>query len=198
MATDSVYLGGTAALTDTGREQARFIAERAAHLPIDVIITSSFLRATQTASIISERTGIRIEHSELLVERKSPTRLLGMRWLDPDVQKTQHSWERAFYDENQHVEDGETFLQIKQRAQKALSFLETRPESNILVVTHGFFLRILVADVIFGKLLTAKIFEPMDFGMRTKNTGLTVLQHDANDKHKPWWLLVWNDHAHLG
>lgn len=197
MATDSVYLGGTAALTDTGREQAKFIAERAAHLPIDVIITSTFLRATQTASIISERTGIRIEHSELLVERKSPTRLLGMRWLDPDVQETQRKWERAFYTD-ERVDDGETFSEICDRAQKALSFLESRSESNILVVTHGFFLRVLVADMIFGTLLTAKIFEPMDFGMRTKNTGLTVLQHDGNDTYKPWWLLVWNDHAHLG
>lgn len=196
----SIYFGANASLTDAGREQSKRIAERASHLPIQVIISSPFRRTKETAAIIVAKTGTALEYSDFFVERKNPSRLLGMRWLDTEVQNVQRAWEKAFYTDKQ-VEDGETFSEILQRAKAARSYLEKRPESHILVVTHGFFLRMFIGDFIFGDLFIPSLVEPLDHGMTTRNTGLTVVKYDPNpknEKHRTWHLSIWNDHAHLG
>jgi hypothetical protein len=30
-----------------------------------------------------------------------------------------------------------------------------------------------------------------------ENTGLSVIEYDKKKKN-PWWVWIWNDHAHLG
>ncbi|HEY4526645.1 MAG TPA: hypothetical protein VJK53_02255, partial [Candidatus Paceibacterota bacterium] len=67
----------------------------------------------------------------------------------------------------------------------------------ILIVGHGFLTKMMVARVLYKDSLTAELFEPFPWGVRTINTGITILKYDPNDKHRPWWLYVWNDHAHL-
>ena len=42
-------------LTDTGIEQAKQLAEKAAELDIDIIIASPMIRAQQTATAVSEK-----------------------------------------------------------------------------------------------------------------------------------------------
>jgi len=44
-------------LTQRGYEQAEQIARRCANLPVEVLISSSMLRAQETAKIISEKIG---------------------------------------------------------------------------------------------------------------------------------------------
>jgi broad specificity phosphatase PhoE len=97
------------------------------------------------------------------------------------------------------VEGTETFDEIKARAGKALTFLQDRVENDILVVCHGFFTRMLIARVLFGADFSGGQFAPLVWGIRTKNTGISVLRYDPADGHgQQWWMSVWNDHAHLG
>ena len=53
-------------LTDEGRRQAVTIADRAARLDFECIVSSTMERARQTAYPILERTAKPIEYSELL------------------------------------------------------------------------------------------------------------------------------------
>ncbi|OGG72994.1 hypothetical protein A3A38_01105 [Candidatus Kaiserbacteria bacterium RIFCSPLOWO2_01_FULL_53_17] len=185
-------------LTDLGREQAAFIAERAVRLPIDALISSTRPRARQTSEIISKRIGREVQLSDLFIERCLPSEMIGRSVDDPEMNDVYDQWVQTFLVENSRVSDGENFQDISLRAEKALSFLEDIPEQHILVVTHGYFSRILIARMIFGKDFSVKEWGHFEWGVRTTNTGLSVLKFDPNDKRRPWWLLVWNDHAHLG
>ncbi len=82
---------------------------------------------------------------------------------------------------------------MKNRAEKALTFLENQNEENILVVTHGDFLICLMGVIIFGNNLEAK--SNLKFGETfiSNNTGITVFEHIDR-----WRIRTWNDHAHLG
>ncbi len=75
-----------------------------------------------------------------------------------------------------------------------MKILEEQKAENILVVTHGFSLRIIVGYVIFGNDFNSYDFVRMKDSMLTNNTGITVIQIG---KIKKWQLTTWNDHAHL-
>jgi broad specificity phosphatase PhoE len=94
---------------------------------------------------------------------------------------------------------------MKARAFRALEALWSRPEQKIVVVTHGFYLRMLVAVATFEKRITPENFQDIFATFRTTNTGVTVFQaasdHDMWDpwmKDRRWIIRVWNDYAHLG
>ena len=191
-----LYRGAESELTELGHRQAGYIAERASHLTLDVLITSSMRRARQTAEHIAKRIDKDIVASDLFVEAKDPPSQQGKVWLDPEVQHVHKEWQATLFSD-QRVRDGENFPDLRTRAKDARRFLETRDEDSILVVTHGLFLRALVGITVFKEKFDATLFDQMDNGFRTTNTGLTILQYDPKDPYCEWWLLVWNDHAHL-
>lgn len=191
-------------LTEKGKEQARFIAERVAKLPVEAVIASPALRTKETAAAIAERTGAKIEYSELFFERRTMSAVWGHRIDDPAVADLRRTLFR-FDEPNLRHSDEENFEDLKARADAALAFLEQRPEKHLLVVSHGLFTRILVARVLLGSGMTGKECLQVTNSLRTRNTGLSVLQHthhpDGLGPEGPasdWQLLVWNDHAHLG
>lgn len=191
-------------LTEKGREQSRFIAERAKSLPVDVIISSTYRRTRDTAAMIIEATNAPVEYSELFVECRTPRTLEGKPFHDPATEKIYRDWIEAFYDPDATVTDGEHFFDVRERALHALSYLEERPEMHIVVVSHGMFLRALVAAIMFGEALTPEIFRGISAATVTNNTGLTLLQygvaprHDLDGDKARWRVRAFNDHAHLG
>ncbi len=190
-------------LTAKGLEQAAFIARRAAKLDFDVIIASPLLRAKQTAAAIAEETGKPIEYSELFIERGIPSELRGKHKDDPAIQDLILAMHRFDKPHHRHS-DEENFDDLKARASAALSYLEKRPEDNMLVVGHGFFTRSIIARVLLGEGITGLEFLNVIRSLRTRNTGLSVLHFKEGvtmgneGPESPWQLLVWNDHAHLG
>ena len=73
------YKGEGAPLTRKGKKQAEFIAERVSRLPVDVLISSTMERAKETASFISRKIDKSIEYTDLVVERRYPTALIGLK-----------------------------------------------------------------------------------------------------------------------
>ena len=66
------------------------------------------------------------------------------------------------------------------------------------MVTHGFFLRTLVARAMFGEMLSEQVFRRFQGMAAMENTGLTVLRRNgAAGQAHGWRLWVYNDHAHL-
>ena len=183
-------------LTAKGKIQAGIVAKRCAKLPIEVIICSSMARAKQTADRILKESTRPIEYSELVVERRRASEVLGRPKDDPIAQKIENEIRENFYKTGWHFSDEENFDDIKDRALATLQYLKERTENNILVVTHGLFLRVIVACVIFGEELTGKEGEQFMRALDMENTGITVLEYDE-EKKWPWGLWIWNDHAHL-
>ena len=94
--------------------------------------------------------------------------------------------------------DEENFDDLKNRAGAALKHLAEQPEESILVVTHGLFMRIVIAYALFGEKLTGEECVKFLRAFHMENTGITILGYDEKYPVSPWWLWVWNDHAHLG
>ncbi len=197
--TADTFLSDDAGLTTKGATQARFIAERAANLPITAIIASPWGRTRETAEAIARRINLPITYSDLFVERQRPSSLRGKHKTDPAVAALNLSWVRSTEGRGERVEDGEDIEMLSERAAACLEFLESHPADNILVVSHGYFARVLMARMLFGTALSREVFAPLSNGFRSTYTGLSVFRFDPADaRGNPWHVRTWNDHAHLG
>ncbi len=186
-------------LTEKGREQAAFIAERIAKLPVDILVSSTMTRACDTAGYIAEKIAKDIQFSDLFVEARTALEIRGKPRDSEEAIRVTKLFFENFGKPDWRYSDEENFFDLKERAAKALEFLAARPEENIAVVTHGFFMRIVIAYAVFGEKLTATECQQFTRTFHMENTGLSILGHDpAEDALWPWWLWVWNDHAHLG
>lgn len=123
-------------LTPLGREQAQAGAEKLRHeTAIDLIVTSPFLRARETADIV--RTTLGLPESALMVDER-----LGEIKVGPYDGKPVETWRASFKDRKEpfvKVEEGaETFTQVRQRVGEFLFEIEKRyPNKKILIVSHG-------------------------------------------------------------
>lgn len=193
-----VFSSSDSPLNERGRKQAESIAQRVSKLSFDVLIASPFERARQTAEIITKATGKEAEYSELFVERVKPTYLNGKPYTDEKANTLWKEWEKSLYTPGLRVEDGENFDDLIARADQALTFLASRAEQSLVVVTHGYFLRTIVARVLLGDLLSGAALRNIQRTAAMENTGITVLQYPSDFAEKPAWRLwIYNDHAHL-
>jgi broad specificity phosphatase PhoE len=194
-----IYQPPNAPLNHRGIEQAHRIAGRISKLSFNVLIASTYERARQTADIIKDATQTTVEYSPLFIERAKPTNVDGKPYSDPQASALWENWESSLYTPGMRIEDGENFDDLMERSKKALAHLEERPEQSIVVVTHGFFLRTIVAHVLLGDLLSGDALRHFQHAASMENTGITVLELTQEDAESPFWRLwTYNDHAHLG
>lgn len=190
----SIRQSGTASITEKGRAQAKVVAERVSKLDAEIIVSSTMSRAKETADFIQKQTSLPVEYSDLFIERRRPSEQLGVAKNDPNALKSEEFILKNFASTGFRFSDEENFEDLKERSRAILEYLEKRPEGKIVVVTHGFIMRIVMAYVVFGESLTGKECERFIQTFHMENTGLTVL----NEKSGEWSLWIWNDHAHLG
>lgn len=191
-------------LTDVGKKQAEVAAERLLHLPIDIIIASSFKRTKQTAEIINKRLGKEIIFTDLAVEGKRPKEIAGKSFSDPEVVKIRQQLEENFSNKNWHFSDEENFYDLKQRAEKFIEFLEGVNEENILVISHINFIKMVFLVMMLKEAITPEIYlKAYDF-LTLETSGLTICKRINDDKNPygmgrktDWELVTWNDHSHL-
>ncbi|MEX0917440.1 MAG: histidine phosphatase family protein [Candidatus Paceibacterota bacterium] len=190
----------TIALSEKGNKQAEFMAERFKAIPIDVIFASPMMRASQTAKAIAQCVGHEVVEDPIFEEIKRPSAVRGQSKSEPEVKAIMKIVKETFTDPNNRHSDEEDYFQIKNRGQKIMELLSKRKEQNILVVTHGEILKMVLALVIFGDKLTPDIFEEVKRTFVPHNTGITLIQYDHSfGLHESgWYVLGWNDHAHLG
>jgi broad specificity phosphatase PhoE len=182
-------------LTERGKEQAEFIAARCSKLPLQVLVTSTYTRAKQTANYIAQKTGLNPEESDLFTEVHFISKYWNkVRTLESEaaLKSIHDNWGVPDY----RVGDEENYEDIIARATKALNFLIQKPEEHIGVVTHGQFMRNLVAQALFGESITPHIQNAFARGFHVENTSLTILRY-APETEVVWRVMTWNDRAHL-
>lgn len=189
-----IHQPSNASLSDLGKKQASDLAERIAHLPIDKVITSNFARALQTAEIINTKINKPLEESELFVEKKRPSEVENQSHQSEPVKKITSQIKENYADPIWHFSDEENYYDVLDRALHALEHLESQKEENLLVVSHGTFIRMLLGVMIFGSDLAPSMGRSMIRALHSHNSGITV----AEFKDKQWKILTWNDIAHLG
>lgn len=137
-------------LNTTGRAQARALARRLASVPVDAIFSSTLRRAEETAGFVAA------EHPEIEVFRLED--LEEMSWGiyegEPDSDRVrlvfesmQAEWARG--DFGKRIEGGESILDVQERGLRALDhILDRHSGETVVVVTHGRFLRVLLATLL--------------------------------------------------
>ncbi|MEI6316469.1 MAG: histidine phosphatase family protein [bacterium] len=186
----------TTPLTEHGRNQSKMIAKYFAHIRIDRLICSPLERTKQTAEIISTEIGVPIEYSDLFVERRRPSHFYGKSKNDPEALEFKENYEKNFHLPNFRFADEENFEDLKARAGEALAYLASRSEEHILVVTHGYFMRIVGAHILNGDMLTGEQCAKYVATHHMDPTGMTIATYDES-KENTWSLEVWNDNTHL-
>lgn len=185
-------------LSIKGEEQAKLVAERFRSIEIDKIVVSTYARASQTAEYINRILNKDIECSELLVERIKPSKVVGKHKDDPGALAIDKLHIDNFHNPEFKFEDGETFTEMKKRALDLLTFVQKIPEEKILCVSHGIFLRMILACVIHGQKLTSHQYWDFYINVSLGNTSITVFEQSDKDGDLKWKLKVWGDMAHLG
>ena len=176
-------------LSEEGVEQAELLRDRLRGYQIDAIYSSDLIRAKQTAQVINEALQLPFVIREDLKEIS-----FGLMEGNTDEYNDEHF--AAFKTEHKMlVEDipypgGENGTSVYERAMPVIQEIIQSGKKNIVVVTHGGTIRVLLA-ALFGKNQAKRFL----FGLSLENTGITQLIYQPeNDR---FYLERFNDYAHL-
>ncbi len=180
-------------LSEKGREQAQFLTQRFKDIAIDKIITSPFARAKQTAEIVNQVLNVSLEEEPLVVEIKRPTEVEGKPHNDPEIKRIMNLVREDITDKDFRYADEENLTDLSTRAANALKRIESEQLTNLLVVTHGAFLKNMVMEMLLPGQADLNLFKALGAKFAMENTGVTVCEY----KNNTWYLLTWSDYAHL-
>lgn len=139
-----------APLNPTGTEQAQRLAARFTDVALDAVYTSALQRTHQTvAPLLEHRPGMMIHHWADLDEMDWG--IWEGRESGPETRAAflalQARW--AAGDFAYRIRGGESILDVQGRALDAFARIRTsHPDGSVLVVTHGRWLRVLLASIL--------------------------------------------------
>ena len=188
-------------LSERGRKESQLIADRLSTLDFDILVSSPFKRALETADIINSYHNKSIIVSELFQETKRPSEIEGKSKDDPLVVSIVEQITTNENESGSRYSDEETFAELKERGAGALEYLIEINKEKIIVTTHGDILKMMVSIMQHGKGLKATLYNIFRVFTPTTTTGVTVCyygppKYNKNGK-KLWYLISWNDHTHL-
>jgi len=188
----SILCNDNTPLDEIGRKQAHLLGKRFCSYDIDAIYCSDLLRAEETAEIIREE----LNNQSLICQKREGLRETDfgdLTMMTDDAIKIEY---REFMEGRYFVEDdwaypgGESGQEVWKRAKEVLDEITAKDNENVVVVTHGGTIRVLLAGLFQGsqkdRLLFAKTFE---------RGSLSELYYDKKDNR--FYLERLNDFAHL-
>ena len=188
------FLPDGGGLTVKGKHQAEKLAKRFRRIPIEIIFSSDYRRAADTAKVIRRAVRKKLIFTKLVREQKYPKEYRGRYDNDPEIARIRSVRHKHLNKKAWHYSDEENFFDFKERIKKFLRFISRRKEKHILAVGHGISTRMAVALMLLGDTLTPEIFQEFRNNLLAINTGITICEsHDGK-----WKVITWNDHAHLG
>lgn len=159
------------ALSDTGRKQAKFLAERFPVRQLDAIYTSDLDRAKETAECVGKRLGLTV------CPEKAFRELSFGDWEGLTYQEISSRWpeeaEKLFTAPDELViPHGETFQDLQKRAlDKIYSLYEKHIDQTVAVFAHG---------AINKTILAGLMHIPLHYlwSLRQDNTAVNILRLD--------------------
>jgi len=192
----NIRQGPEGPLTEKGRAEAlatamRFPKKRGRP---QVIIASPYERTKETAEIIGKELGMRIEYSDLLVERKNPTEIIGHEGGERGVRQIVDRIDKSYHPDDLRYSDEENFIDLKQRVKKLLAYIVRRPEERMIMVTHSIFLKMVASYMLYGEKLTASQYNGLSYFNPINNAGMAICSYTSHlFKKNEWKIIVWND-----
>lgn len=176
-------------LNQKGIAQAKELGKRFLGTKLDLIISSPHTRALQTAQAISSD----IITSPLFAEVKKPKEVVGQSKDDENIKNIlKKIGEMYKTDPTWHYSDEENFEDLKKRGLQALDFIISQKGEEILVVSHGNFLALMVGLMMFEKDYAVDISLRLKNFLRIGSTGVSIFTYDEGK----WVMQCWNDTSH--
>ncbi len=184
----------TTPLSDVGLIEARSLAQRLREAKVDLIYSSPFMRAKQTAEVIAEMSGKSITFLDELREIKRPSVIEGKSHEEMYVKEVNQKIHDNFSKKNWHHSDEENFWDVRYRVEKLMDTLQNEVSENVLVVSHGVVIKMFLSLCIFKEKLSPESFLAFYKNVYISNTGIS----HCSFSHKTGWKVVRvNDAAHL-
>jgi broad specificity phosphatase PhoE len=134
-------------LDDTGREQARALAERVAEVELRSLVCSPLARARETADIVAQRIGLRPEEDARFVETDTGD-WTGRSFAEIEAEDPEGFHRFQISDPTFRYPGGESFAEQSDRIQDGLRDLRGRTEElPALVVCHRGVIRLALAAI---------------------------------------------------
>ncbi len=197
---EGIRQGSKGSLSEKGKAQAEATGKRLAHHHFQVILASTYTRTKETTDIINTCLDKprKIEYLDLLAERRNPSEIIGKSIKDPEVQKIVDIIDKSYHRDDFRYSDEENFQDLKDRARRLLEYLSKRREKHVLVVTHGIFLRMVAAYILYGESLTASDYNLLSFLNTYNNAAITICEYKkpwfGKPLERPWELIAWDDY----
>jgi len=192
----NIRQGAEGSLTEKGRAQALATAKR---FPKhkgrpQIIIASPYERTIETAEIISKELNLKVKYSDLLVERRNPTEVIGHFGGEREVKQIMDRMDNSYHADDLRFSDEENFTDLKKRAKKLLSYIKWRSQSRIIMVTHKIFLKMVMSYILYGESLTASQYNNLSYFNPIDNAGMAICTYTSHwFKKNEWKIIVWND-----
>ncbi len=196
---NNVYQGMNDELNEKGKTQASLVAKRFIAIPSEIIISSDYVRTMETAGAISRFVGDPVTSSPLFRELRRPSDIIGKEKNDEFAVKVMADIVENEPIREWHHLDEENLFEAVKRAREALEFLCALPESDITIVTHEMFIKILISAMANQDDDKAvEFYRMMRYFMIGDNTGITIAEYGSFVNDNKFRLRIWNDHTHLG
>ncbi|MGB4076236.1 MAG: histidine phosphatase family protein [Minisyncoccia bacterium] len=190
--------GAEGGLTTKGKEEAARTGSALIPCGITRILSSTYERAQETARIIAEQTHAPVSFSDLLIERRNASEVIGKPTDDEQVKHIMNLTAYGYHDDEYRYSDEENFIDLKKRVVQCLAFLETQKETELAVITHHAFLQMLLSYLLVGKALHAGDYVKLSFFNPTDNGSITVCEYTPFkrfSKEGAWKILSYNAKA---
>lgn len=173
-------------LAEEGIVQAKKLADRLKNEKIDLFFSSGLKRAYKTASIVAEVHNNQVK----ILDEFGEINFGCFEGLKFSEIKEKYEEVLSVWRETPHlakIPDGETIVELKERAlNKLLEIIKDNGDKNILIVSHGITIKVLVAALM-----------GIDLGnihkIRQDNTGLNIFEY----RNGVFYLNLLNDTSHL-
>jgi len=165
-------------LTTLGKKQAITAAEIIKTYEPTHLVSSSMVRAIQTAQVISEVCELMPEIRQTFIELERPKRLYGHFHRSPRSLYFYVKW----YLGRTSDEEGESYAELRARILLAKKDLAEYPEdARVVVVTHSVFMCLFLAHACQDEMLTPwQAFLTFRTILRTRNTHVAPIIYNPN------------------
>jgi probable phosphoglycerate mutase len=189
----------TTSLGIEGIKQANAAAKRLSKEKINIILSSKWDRAYQTADLISKQLKINLQIVDDIHEKEHNPIIYGIdknknifKKFEEETEKHESNLDWKF------EEKGESIRDLINRAVKFKKYLidnNSDKDNNVLVVSHGLFIKAFIINILLGSSYSDDLFYRIYTSISTSNTGITHFEYDADRDH--WELVYFNDHLHI-
>ncbi len=178
-----VHQSPNTTLSPRGREAVMTTAEYLRGVNADLLVTSEYTRARESARIIGMNIGLTPVTNGLYYEIIRPSALFEKSLFHP--QTFWYVFLSVIHRKNSfwRYKDAENVSDITERAKKALRFLEAESEkhSSIIVVSHTVFINIMVAYLCKERMLDVRdLLGTFLHVEQTKNASVIHLEYNKN------------------